>query len=144
MENYGIEMKGNLSYKLGSNVASAGAMTLGSGNIFNITGVTTINTIATKDIGTPIILQFDGILQLTHSADLVLPGGANITTAVGDIAIFYEYAAGDWRCISYQKVVGLGNSLDSESDVILSGTPIVMKVVIAGVPYYWKVYPTKT
>jgi len=90
----------------GSDVASANDMTLGDGNFFDITGTTTINTIATKGIGTFVVLEFDGILQLTHSGDLFLPTAANITTAAGDIAVFYEYAAVDWRCASYTRADG--------------------------------------
>ncbi len=106
----------------GADVASANDMTLGDGNFFDITGTTTINTIATKGVGTFVVLQFDGILQLTHSADLVLPTAANITTAAGDIAVFYEYAAGDWRCMAYTRadgtpLVGGGDSSMSEASV---------------------------
>ena len=90
----------------GTDVASAGAMTLGDGNVFDITGVTTINTIVTKGVGTIVVLEFDGILQLTHSNDLFLPTAANITTAAGDIATFYEYATGDWRCMVYMRADG--------------------------------------
>ena len=89
----------------GTDVASANAMTLGDGNFFDITGTTTINTIASKGIGTQVALQFDGILQLTHSNDLFLPTAANITTAAGDVATCYEYAAADWRC-DYMRADG--------------------------------------
>lgn len=95
-----------LKTHMGIDVASANSMTLGDGNFFDITGVVTINTIATKAIGTFVVLEFDGILQLTHSADLVLPSAANITTAAGDIAVFYEYATADWRCMSYSRADG--------------------------------------
>ena len=89
----------------GADVASATALALGSdGNSFDVTGTTTIASINTVGIGTIAVLQFDGALTLTHHAtDLVLPSEANITTAAGDIAVMYEYATGDWRCISYQK-----------------------------------------
>lgn len=92
----------------GADVASAGALTLGTdGNYFVITGTTTITSIGTLAIGTQVTLQFAAALTLTHHAtDLILPGGANITTAAGDIAIFREYAAGDWKCVSYTKADG--------------------------------------
>ena len=91
----------------GIDVASANNMTLGGdGNFYDITGTTTINTIVTKGVGSFVVLQFDGILQLTHSVNLFLPTGFNITTTVGDIASFYEYAVGDWRCHSYQRADG--------------------------------------
>jgi len=76
-----------LIQKKGSDVASATALTLGDGNIFDITGTTTITSIATMAVGAKVTLHFDGVLILTHHAtDLVLPGGANITTAAGDEA----------------------------------------------------------
>ena len=89
----------------GADIASAAALTLGTdGNYFDITGTTAITSINTADIGSVIKLHFDGILTLTHHAtDLILPGGANIVTAAGDEAEFVEYAAGDWRCVNYQR-----------------------------------------
>lgn len=89
----------------GADVASAGTLTLGDdGNYFDITGTTAITSIATKGAGTIVRLHFDDALTLTHHAtDLILPGGANITTAAGDEAEFIEYASGDWRCLNYQR-----------------------------------------
>ncbi|MCB0060421.1 MAG: hypothetical protein KDE45_25450, partial [Caldilineaceae bacterium] len=94
-----------IRWSKGADVASASTLTLGAdGNFFDITGTTTVAAIATVGVGTLVGLQFDGILTLTHHAtDLVLPGGADITTAAGDIATFCEYTTGDWRCISYQR-----------------------------------------
>jgi len=95
-------------FKQGDDVASATNMTLGDGNYFDITGTTAITSIASKGIGSRILLQFDAILTLTHHAtNLILPGAANITTAAGDIAEFYEYASADWRCISYTRKAGV-------------------------------------
>lgn len=87
----------------GADVASASTLTLGDdGNYFDITGTAAITTIASKGVGTVVKLHFDDALTLTHSAtDLILPGGANITTAAGDEAEFVEYATGDWRCMGY-------------------------------------------
>jgi hypothetical protein len=51
-------------------------------------------------------LQFDGILTITHSSNLALPGSANITTAAGDVALFLERGASAWRCIHYQRADG--------------------------------------
>ena len=96
-----------LTQKVGSDAASATALTLGDGNLFDVTGTTAITSLATKGIGLKVTLQFDGIFVLTHHAtNLILPSAANITTAVGDIATFYEYASGDWRCISYTRANG--------------------------------------
>ena len=97
---------------IGSDVASANALTLGTGNIFDITGTTAITSIATKGTRYMVWLQFDDALTLTHHAtDLVLPDATNITTAAGDIACFYEYATGDWRLISYNRSDALSGVL---------------------------------
>lgn len=101
----------------GADVASATSLTLGDGNYFDITGTTTVATIATKGVGTVVKLHFDGILTLTNSADLVLPGGADITTAAGDEAEFIEYATGDWRCTDYQRASGLPLAAIDEDDM---------------------------
>lgn len=92
----------------GVDVASVNALTLGDdGNYFDITGTTAITSITTKGIGTSVKLHFDAALTLTHHAtDLILPTGANITTAAGDEAEFIEYASGDWRCINYERADG--------------------------------------
>jgi hypothetical protein len=111
----------------GADVASAAALPLiTDGNYFDVTGTTTITSMASMGVGTWICLQFDGALTLTHNAtDLILPGGANITTAAGDHAIFIEYASGDWRCVSYIRSNALNNPLVSATAVAsTSGTSI--------------------
>ena len=91
------------TWKQGADVASATSLPIDvDGNFFDVTGTATVTSFATKGIGTFVVLQFDGACTLTHHVnDLILPSGGNITTAAGDIGIFYEYASADWRCISY-------------------------------------------
>lgn len=92
-------------FEVGADIASSAALAVNIPGMFhNVTGTTTITSLAatTNDTSKVKVLQFDGVLTLTHHAtDLILPRGANITTAAGDIGIFYEYASGDWRCVSY-------------------------------------------
>lgn len=82
---------------------------ISDGNFVNVTGTTTITSIATTfNIGTFVTLQFDASLTLTHNAtDLILPGGVNIQTEAGDIGTFVEYASGDFVCVSYQRYIEL-------------------------------------
>jgi hypothetical protein len=110
-----------LKFAKGADVASATALPLVTdGNYFDVTGTTTITSFNSVGVGTLVGLHFDGALTLTHNAtDLILPGGANITTAAGDEALFIEYASGDYRCISYTKANGT-----SVIGGIQSGTPI--------------------
>lgn len=98
----------NVIFTKGADVASAGALSLGvDGNYFDITGTTTITSIDSVGIGAVIRLHFDGILILTHDgADIILPTGANITTAAGDESVWVEYALNDWRCVSYTRADG--------------------------------------
>lgn len=105
-------------------VASAATVTLGDGGYFNITGTTTISTIAfaTDTAGRAVRLYFSGALTLTNSGTLILPTGANITTAAGDVATFVSEGSGTVRCIGYQRANGMalaggGTTLDSLSDV---------------------------
>jgi len=98
-----------IQWSQGANVASDTALAvLTDGNYFDVTGTTTITSInTTGGVGTQIKLHFDGALTLTHdSTDLILPGGANITTAAGDEAEFIEWQAGDYRCTNYMKATG--------------------------------------
>ncbi len=99
---------GTQTWSKGADVASANALTVGAdGNYFDITGTTAITSITTVAAGTVIKLHFDGVLTLTHHAtNLILPSGANITTAAGDEAEFIEYATGTWRCTNYSKADG--------------------------------------
>ena len=114
------------TWKQGADVASATALPVDvDGNLFDVTGTTTVTSIKTKGIGTIIVLQFDGILTLTHHAtNLILPLSANITTAAGDTAVLYEYSAGSWRLVSFTTLTGKGADIASASDldVQIAGT----------------------
>ncbi len=90
-----------------ANLASATTTDIGAQNtsFLNITGTTTITGFGTNYNG-PRYLVFAGILTLTHSATLVCPGAANITTAANDSAIAIPISGG-WQIVAYQKASGL-------------------------------------
>lgn len=90
-------------------VASASTCDIGAATSdrVRITGTTTITSLGTgvKKIR---FVHFSGALTLTHNAtSLILPTGANITTAAGDCAIFSSDASGNWRCLDYQRADGV-------------------------------------
>jgi len=92
------------TWKQGADVASATALPVNiDGNLFDVTGTTTITSLNSKGVGTLVVLQFDGALTLTHHATNLILAGEDIVTVAGDIATLYEYASGDWRLISYTR-----------------------------------------
>lgn len=135
-----MDFGSSASFVDGGDIASANALTLGTGNVFNITGTTAVTSIATKGVGTICWLRFNAILTLTyHATNLILTTAANITTAAGDWGIFEEYGAGTWRMIGYVRASGaalvtssprgyidgctLSNGTDTTNDInIAAGT----------------------
>lgn len=91
----------------GADIASGATIDLGAaaGDLVDVTGVAAITAITLPE-GVERTVRFTGALTLTNGASLVLPGGANITTAAGDYAVFRGYAAGVVRCVGYQRADG--------------------------------------
>lgn len=109
----------NLS-TVSSSIASATTTDLSNATGINvtITGTTTITGFGTEQAGARRYLTFSGILTLTHHAtSLILPGGANITTAAGDTALAISLGSGNWRVVSFTKA---------------SGKAVVAEVTLAG------------
>ncbi|HUC63442.1 MAG TPA: hypothetical protein VMF53_15960 [Alphaproteobacteria bacterium] len=78
-------------------IASASSCDLGSQpqSYLSITGTTTIaNFGASMKVGQIKAVSFAGALTLTNGVNLILPGGANILTAAGDMALVTCTAAG--------------------------------------------------
>lgn len=90
-------------------LASAATVAIGaaaSNNII-ITGTTTITAFDTIADGATRRVVFSNVLTLTYNAaSLILPGGANITTAAGDVATFLSIGSGNWRCTAYSRANG--------------------------------------
>ena len=85
----------------GADIAAAATLNLdtATGNFVHVTGTTTIAAITLTD-GRQRTVVFTGALTLTNGASLVLPGGNNITTAAGDIAVFVADGT-TIRCTDY-------------------------------------------
>jgi hypothetical protein len=110
-------------------IASATTCDLGSKNAesLTITGTTTITALGTVSAGIIKRVTFSGALTLTYNAtSLILPSGANITTAAGDCAVFESLGSGNWRCTSYTKANGnaLAGSLSDgdKGDITVSAS----------------------
>jgi hypothetical protein len=96
--------------KHANDVASGASIDLSTvaGNFVHITGTTGISTI-TLSQGQRMVAVFDDVLTLTNGANLILPSGANITTAAGDTMVVVGDGTGPVkaRVISYQRASGL-------------------------------------
>jgi hypothetical protein len=90
-----------------TDIASAGTTDIGGqlSNFLRVTGTTGISSFGTNYNG-PRFLIFSGVVILTHSATLVLPGGANITTAANDSLIAIPISGG-WQVVAYQRANGM-------------------------------------
>lgn len=72
-----------------------------------VSGAATITSFGTAAPGITRFLKFSGASVLTHAAALALPaGGANITTANGDIALAHSIGSGNWRILFFQRGTG--------------------------------------
>lgn len=99
-------------------IASAGTMAIGAANAesLDVTGTTTITAFDSVAAGVMRELVFGGALVLTHNAtSLILPGGASITTAAGDVALMRSLGSGNWRCANYAKASGVAVSVSGVS-----------------------------
>lgn len=94
-----------------ASLASGSTTDLGSvaQTAINVTGTTTITSFGTNvPAGQIKVLRFSGALTLTHNAtSLILPGGASITTAAGDVAVMQSEGSGNYRCVAFQRAASL-------------------------------------
>ena len=93
----------------GSDIASATTTDIGAATaeFVDVTGTTTITGLGTIDAGIVRTVRFTGALTLTHNAtSLILPGGANITTAANSIFMFRSLGSGNWICVGYLDPAG--------------------------------------
>lgn len=114
----------------GSNIASASTtnLALATGVAVTITGTTTINAFGTVSAGAIRILTFAGALTLTHNGtSLIIPGGADVTTAAGDTAELLSLGSGNWRVVRFTRAATIGNG-----DVTLTGTQTLTNKTISG------------
>lgn len=93
----------------GADIADSATPAIGAaaGNTVVLNGTTTITAFDTVQAGTQRTVIFAGARTLTHNAtSLILPTGANITTAANDTADFVSLGSGNWRLTNYEKANG--------------------------------------
>lgn len=91
-------------------VASATTTDIGAAasNFVRITGTTTITSLGTAAAGVWRDVTFAGALTLTHNAtSLLIPGGANVTTAANDRMRCRSLGSGNWIVLDYTRDSGV-------------------------------------
>jgi hypothetical protein len=119
----------------GGDLASAGTVDLATATGFavDITGTTTITALGTVSAGRSFLLQFDGALTFTHNGtSLIIPGGANITTAAGDMCLVVSEGSGNWRVAWYQRASGkviirgeVAQTVNTTDGAVATGTTVL-------------------
>lgn len=102
-------------------VASTTSVVLGgaSSTYVQITGTTTITSFDNVASGIVRNVLFGGSLTLTYNAtSLILPGGGNIITQAGDVAVFVSEGSGNWRCLDYTTFSGQALTASSSTPSI--------------------------
>ncbi len=92
-------------WEKGADITSAATISVGEGGYFHVAGntgpITDIDP-ATDKAGRAFWLVFDSTPTLTHNATtLILPTGANIVAAAGDMALFVSEGSDAVRCVDY-------------------------------------------
>ena len=104
-------------------LASASTTNIGgqTSTKLQVTGTTTITSFGTTYRG-PIFVRFAGALILTHNAStLILPSGANITTAAGDTCIALPISGG-WYVATYTRNSGT-DATETSKGIVELATP---------------------
>lgn len=117
-------------------VASAATVDLNAQTSRNIVvsgtvTITSFGTTAASD-NVPFLVRFAAALTLTNGANLILPTGANITTAAGDVLTAVWEGANVWRVVDYQRASGA--ALVGASTVAVAGVFKNLKITNGGTP----------
>jgi hypothetical protein len=101
--------------------SAAGTTDIGAATTpwITITGTETITGLGTGTSRFRIVYFADACV-LVHSAAIVLPGSANLTTAAGDMAIFASPTSNNWYCVTYLRN-GSAGALTTSGFTIASG-----------------------
>lgn len=102
---------GQITHADSQDIAAAATVDLGKAKsaYANVTGSgQSITSCGSAPVGTRRSARFNGANTLTHNGtSLILPGGANITTASGDVAAMISLGSGNWLCENYTRGAGV-------------------------------------
>lgn len=117
----GDTLTGALNWAAAVTVASAGTTAdigAAASNLVILSGTVTITAFPSAAAGVAKWVKHTGAHLLTHNAtNLILLGGANITTAAGAISFFVSEGSGNWRQYCYQRADGKAIIAPTSSDI---------------------------
>lgn len=119
-----------------TDIASAATVNIGAAASANlrVTGTTGITAFDSVPSGIRRLLRFAGVVTITHNAtSMILPGGANITTAAGDIYEFSSLGSGNWTCTA--KIFSLDSIGTTRGSLIYRGASAYQALVPSTVGY---------
>ena len=140
----GGSLTGALNEAKGADIASAATTNIGAatGNYVVVTGTTTITALGTVQAGTRRIVNFSGVLTLTHNAtSLILPTSANITTAAGDTATFVSLGSGNWVCVNYMRASGAALVGSLKDTILVSVMGTIIASPLDSTSYHFGIQP---
>ena len=117
-----LDCNGNyIQMQKGGDIASASPTVIDTdGDYFICTGTTGFTTF-TVAADRHFFLEFSDALTMTHgTGTLDLPGGANITTAAGDVGEFVSTASNVVTCVNYTRAGGIVNADINASAAIVT------------------------
>lgn len=103
------------AYNKGADIATAGTVNLdtATGDYVRLTGTTTVTAITLSE-GQERTCHCNAAFILTNGASLILPTGADITTAAGDVFVVRGEASGVVRVVGYMRADGTALSGNNE------------------------------
>lgn len=123
-----------------ADIAAAATVDLGKAksDYVNVTGSgQSITSFGSAPVGVRRVARFNGANTLTHNGtSLILPGGANITTAADDVSEMVSLGSGNWLCMNHK--LGTGGALPAlfasaaEVRALASTTKAITPAALAG------------
>lgn len=125
---------GSIVQAEGADVASAATTNIWAtdGDSCHITGTTGITSFGTAaQAGQMKLLIFDGVVTLTHSANMALPGAVDITTAAGDSCLVRADTTTQHDMLWFSRATGKGWQYVSTSSPVAVSTLTISSLTIA-------------
>ena len=116
-----VSASGAVNFVQSATLTATSTVALGAstGNYAVVTGTATVSSFDSLRAGGMRVVQWSGATPISNSANMVLPGGADLTTAANDLTLFVSDGAGVWRAL-HQKASGAPNSMSPSTNSLVA------------------------